>query len=476
MCCAGERSSGVAKQKKRSTTGIRWDEAKQRYRISYKDGEGRWRREHAGRSFEAAKRKLSTRKRQVREGTLDLERGVGPNVTLAEFVKRWEAQQAVGRRRNLDREVRQLRLHVLPTLGRRPIASITPPDVLRLCWACHEPDERARKVSGKLSEKSVHNLKGILSSVFALAVFEGVMDRNPCAQIPRGKLPRIGKQKRPLYDRDEAWALMTDPRVPPDRRVFHAVQGLTGLRVGEVAGLRWQDYDAGAKPLGALHVHCQYDGQPLKTASGADSKARMVPVHPELAKVLSKWRSQGFSAVYGRLPTEEDFIVPDRRNMRARTHSQVTKAPDLDCAAVEIEDKGTHGFRRYFITYARADGASADVLERITHNRRGEIIDVYTSFEWPTLCRAVRCLQVNLDRGTLLDFRPASDRLWDTSLDTDAHRGRKLNDSNPKVVEAVGIEQPEAHPIPTILERFRGQVSTRTRPKNTNETRYRTFS
>jgi len=39
------------------------------------------------------------------------------------------------------------------------------------------------------------------------------------------------------------------PRVPPDRRVFHTLQGLTGLRVGEVAGLRWQDYDAGAKPL-----------------------------------------------------------------------------------------------------------------------------------------------------------------------------------------------------------------------------------
>jgi len=171
------------------------------------------------------------------------------------------------------------------------------------------PASLARKVNGKLGEKSVHNLKGVLSSVFALAVFEGVMDRNPCAQIPRGKLPRIGKQKRPLYDRDEAWALMTDPRVPPDRRVFHTVQGLTGLRVGEVAGLRWRDYDASAKPLGALHVHCQYDGQPLKTASGADTKARMVPVHPELAKVLSKRRSQGFSSVYGRLPTEEDFIV-----------------------------------------------------------------------------------------------------------------------------------------------------------------------
>jgi len=56
------------------------------------------------------------------------------------------------------------------------------------------------------------------------------------------------------------------------------------------------------------------------------------------------------------------------------------KAPDFDCAAVQIEDKGTHGLRGDFITYARADRASPDVLERITDNRRGEIMDVYTSF------------------------------------------------------------------------------------------------
>jgi hypothetical protein len=43
------------------------------------------------------------------------------------------------------------------------------------------------------------------------------------------------------------------------------------------------------------------------------------------------------------------------------------------------------------------------------------------------------------------------------------------------LVEAVGIEQPAAHAIRTILEQFRGQVSMRTRPKNTSKTRYRTF-
>jgi len=63
----------------------------------------------------------------------------------------------------------------------------------------------------------------------------------------------------------------------------------------------------------------------------------------------------------------------------------------------------------------------------------------------------------------------------DTSRDAHVRAGQQSNDSEAKLVEAVGIEQPAVHLMPTILERFRGQVSMRTRPKNTNKTRYRTF-
>jgi len=273
-------------------------------------------------------------------------------------------------------------------------------------------------------------------------------------------LPTIGKQKRPLYNRGEARALMTDPRIRLDRRVFHTLQGLTGTRVGEVACIRWRDYDCRAKPLGALHVHCQYDGQPLKTASGADTKARIVPVYPELARVLSEWRSRGFRSVYGRRPSEEDFIVPDPRNMRARTPSQVTKAPDQDCEAVRIEDKGTHGFRRYFITYARADGASPDVLERFTHNRRGEIIDVYTSFEWPTLCDAVRCLDVSLRN---VEMGLARDRV----LDTQSGSGSKAEWFQPQVGRGGGNRTVTA---PSWFGRFSSDCAERCRSEDLAET------
>jgi hypothetical protein len=81
-------------------------------------------------------------------------------------------------------------------------------------------------------------------------------------------------------------------------------------------------------------------------------------------------------------------------------------------------------------------------------------------------------LEVNLDPGRLLDFRSSVDRV----LDTQVNLGRELNDSRLNMLEAVGIEEPGAHPIRTMLERFRGQISKRTRPKNTSKTDFRTFS
>jgi hypothetical protein len=97
---------------------------------------------------------------------------------------------------------------------------------------------------------------------------------------------------------------------------------------------------------------------------------------------------------------------------------------------VGIAHKGTHGFRR------------------------GEIVDLYTTWQWPTLCEVIGCL-------------PAVDELGTSDAPSTLH---PANDAV-KVVEAVGIEQPAVRPVQTILEWFRGQVSMRTRPKNTNKTR-----
>jgi len=185
-----------------------------------------------------------------------------------------------------------------------------------------------------------------------------------------------------------------------------SLQFFAGMRIGETCGRRWRDWSPAAKPLGSLRVHTQYHDQPLKTAKSGDSKERMVPVHPELEKVLWCWQGEGFEAVYGRPPGPDDFIVPDRRNMAARTQSQATKAHKRDAELIGVPNKGSHALRRFMISAARSSGARSDVLEQITHNARGAIIDVYTAWEWPALCEAVSCLRVDPERlpGRIYDI------------------------------------------------------------------------
>ena len=99
-------------------------------------------------------------------------------------------------------------------------------------------------------------------------------------------------------------------------------------------------------------------------------------------------------------------VVPDPRNMAARTQSQATKAHKRDAELIGVPNKGSHALRRFMISAARSSGARSDVLEQITHNARGAIIDVYTAWEWPALCEAVSCLTVEPERlpGRIYDI------------------------------------------------------------------------
>jgi integrase len=348
-------------------------------------------RESAGADKRAALELLARRRREIQRGMKP--RQPRPK-TLDELAKRWFESEDPEAMPSLKRNYHQFALHLSPTLGWRDPDSVQPPEALEALLGPYK--------AGKLKAASIHNLRGTLSAIYAFGRFQGLVDNQPCELIPRGKLPSKRRQKRPTYTDVEAFRLMRDPAVPEDWRVFYSLAGLCGMRAGEVAGLRWEDWDRTAPLLSSLFVHCQYDDRPLKTARGDDGKERTVPVHPRLKAILGAWWLGGFAERYGRAPKPEDRVVPDARTMGALTPGIVSKRAPVDCAALGIANKGMHGLRRFFVTYARAGGAPKEHVERITHNARGDIVDVYTSAEvWPALCRAVQCLSVQWPEWTL---------------------------------------------------------------------------
>jgi hypothetical protein len=153
--------------------------------------------------------------------------------------------------------------------------------------------------------------------------------------------------------------------------------------------VKWSAYVSSYEPLGKLVVSRSYEKEGTKT-----QVTREVRVHPVLAAILKEWRETGWKRVLGRKPKDDDLIVPSLA-FTPRLASNVDNDFAADLAALGLRHRRGHDLRRTFVALAQVDGARRDVLKVITHGvSEADIVDMYTSFPWPTLCEAVSSLRV----------------------------------------------------------------------------------
>ncbi len=242
-------------------------------------------------------------------------------------------------------------------------------------------------VDHEIAARTARSAKGVVRTMFRDSKLEGVIALDPFAGLPRSIISKPPRRERRVYTREEVSTVLRDERISVPLRVMFALLVYLGLREGEGCGRRWRDWDRSPKPLGSMNVETQYQDEPLKT-----DQFRKVPVHPELDRFLGVWWEHGFELVFRRKPNMDDFIVPNSRTGGAHTKSSLYKALRRACAIVTVRFEGCHLTRHTMITWARRGGAPRDVIERLTHNAAGAIIDQYTHYDWKPLCEAVLCI------------------------------------------------------------------------------------
>lgn len=259
-----------------------------------------------------------------------------------------------------------------------------------------------------MAPRTVRHVYGTLHTMFADAVAEELIETNPCV-LKRGELPKK-RDKDPewragaVFSREEVERTISDDRIPDDRRVLDALFFLAGLRFGESAALRFRDYDATMKPLGRIRLTQSYSTKKRKLKALKTEQPREIPVHPTLAKILAEWKLQGWQAMMGRPPREDDLLIPSREG-RNRNSNHMLRCLHEDLARIGLRSRRQHDMRRTFISLARGDGARADVLRWITHGPTGDIVDLYTTLPWDTLCAEVIKLWIALRGGNVVPLR-----------------------------------------------------------------------
>jgi len=272
-----------------------------RYVVDFRDASGRQRRRSAATLAEA---------RTLRSSLLaDVARGEfrpASRARLDEYARDWvrtyEGRTARGIRPETVAEYgRDLELHVLPVLGARRLSEIEQRDLKAL----------ARHLADKgLSAATVRIVMAPVRALFATAVEEGLLRTNPAAglRLGGGGNRADPAEKRRALDEEQLARLIDE--TPERWRLLIRFLAQTGLRVGELIALRWEDVDLGTRRVSVRRRLYKGRFDAPKSAYGV----RQVPISTRLAQDL--WRHRGnatdddpvFSGPEGR-PLRSEFVL-----------------------------------------------------------------------------------------------------------------------------------------------------------------------
>lgn len=255
------------------------------------------------------RKRLFTRKgdadRHAAQVETDKDRGtyIDPRagrMTVGTYVEqRWLPALVHVRPTTRELYVQHLRVHLLPALGSRPLASVTRTDCRTFVAA----------LAQKLAPSTVGTVVAVLRSVLTAAADDGLIQANPCQRVP---LPRV--EQRVVEPLPPAAVLALAGAMTPRYAVTVWLAAGAGLREGEALGLTAARVDFLRR---RVHVEEQLQGPnggepalcPLKTRASR----RVVPVDDVVLEAVST-HMQGWAPGPGGLLVTNRIGRPVRRS------------------------------------------------------------------------------------------------------------------------------------------------------------------
>lgn len=267
-----------------------------------------------------------------------------PAPLFGEYTETWLSVYKVGKLKpkTLKGYRDKLKCHILPVFGNTPITDITTEDVQALL------NERK-----EYSQKTLKEILTLLRQIFNSAVSDKLIDSNPAADKRIYNPSTIKNERNALSSNEWRDVVNSLDRLDGFDRRYMALVAFTGMRRGEVLGLRWEDIDLTNNVIHVRRSVTHVSNEPIIGTPKTEQGKRDVPIMQGLLKHLIPLKNSGYIISRDKAP-DEPITFSTFDNMWRR----ITETIDLHGAT-------SHVFRHTLGTMLYENGADVKTIQSV---------------------------------------------------------------------------------------------------------------
>jgi integrase len=302
----------------------------------------------------------------------------------------------------------QVRKHLKPSIGAVRLHQLTTAHLQKL-YNEKLTAGRADGKQGGLSVKSIRYLHGVIYGALEQAKKEGMIIINPSDSV---KLPKLEKPDVKFFDSEQVSAFLQAAQNTPYFTAYY-LELATGLRRGELLGLRWCDVDLELKIVsvnqGLVRTKAGLVFQPPKTKHG--KRTISIPSHVAGVLKFHKKRQENLQEEAGSAwvkemtflnkdkPEDNDLVFTnaigkpvdpraltrhferliDNYNKQVEKEGKLKNLKAADIEKAKITKISFHGLRHTFATLSLQQGVDMRTTsENLGHFDPGFTLSVYS--------------------------------------------------------------------------------------------------